>query len=109
MEAMLTDIWRPFDSTQEESWGEMATELNKTVTGLHEISISRKRQVIAAMGPTQGHWNSCPNGHVYNIGDCGNATVESNCPDCHKRWIAQLEIIQLQKPKLENIRIGESY
>ena len=92
MEAMLTDIWRPFDSSQEKKWGELTTELNKTVTGLRGISISVKGQVVAGMGPTQGHWYSCPNGHVYNIGNCGGDTVESNCPDCHERWIARLRM-----------------
>lgn len=84
MEKILTDIWRPFNGTQEERWKELTTQLKETMTGLG-ISEVEKREVVAAMGPARGHWYSCPNGHVYNIGDCGGATVEANCPDCHER------------------------
>ena len=69
----------------------MTNQLKETMTGLG-ISEVEKRQVVAAMGPARGHWNSCPNGHVYNIGDCGGATVEANCPDCNARWTVQLII-----------------
>ena len=24
----------------------------------------------------------CPNGHIYAIGECGGAMVESKCPEC---------------------------
>ena len=85
MEKILTDIWRPFNAGQEERWAELSTKLKETMTGLG-ISEVEKRQVVAAMGPAKGHWYSCPNGHVYNIGDCGGATVEANCPDCHERF-----------------------
>ena len=85
MEKILTDIWRPFNAGQEERWAELSTKLKETMTGLG-ISEVEKRQVVAAMGPAKGHWYSCPNGHVYNIGDCGGATVEANCPDCQERF-----------------------
>ena len=88
MEKILTDIWRPFNTSQEERWKELTNQLKETMTGLG-ISEVEKRQVVAAMGPARGHWYSCPNGHVYNIGDCGGATVEANCPDCHARWTVQ--------------------
>ena len=85
MEKILTDIWRPFNGTQEERWKELTSQLKETMTGLG-ISEVEKRQVVAAMGPARGHWYSCSNGHVYNIGDCGGATVEANCPDCNERF-----------------------
>ena len=91
MEKILTDIWRPFNRTQEKRWKELTNQLKETMTGLG-ISEVEKRQVVAAMGPARGHWYSCPNGHVYNIGDCGGATVEANCPDCHARLTLQLKI-----------------
>ena len=91
MEKILTDIWRPFNTSQEKRWKELTNQLNETMTGLG-ISEVEKRQVVAAMGPARGHWYSCPNGHVYNIGDCGGATVEANCPDCHARLTLQLKI-----------------
>ena len=34
------------------------------------------------MGLSKGHWNKCPNGHYYVIGECGGAMEESKCPDC---------------------------
>ncbi|KAJ1520684.1 hypothetical protein ONE63_003788 [Megalurothrips usitatus] len=34
------------------------------------------------MGMGKGHWFKCPNGHVYAIGDCGGATMESKCNEC---------------------------
>ena len=50
------------------------------------ISEVEKKEVVAAMGLSSGHWYSCPNGHVYAISDCGGATVESTCPDCRARF-----------------------
>ena len=41
--------------------------------------------IIKAMGLSKGHWYECPNGHVYAIGECGGATEESKCPECHAR------------------------
>ena len=84
MEDLLFDIWLPFNGTQEGRWKDLNSQLEKTMTGLG-ISEVEKRQVVAAMGEAKGHWYSCPNGHVYNIGDCGGATVVANCPDCNAR------------------------
>ena len=30
----------------------------------------------------QGHVFTCPNGHVYFIGECGGAMEESRCVEC---------------------------
>ena len=50
---------------------------------LHLTSKENKRlSIIKAMGLKQGHWYSCPNGHVYCITECGGAMVESRCPEC---------------------------
>lgn len=41
--------------------------------------------VVQAMAPDvgqKGHWYTCPNGHLYTIGECGGATQLSKCPDC---------------------------
>ena len=84
MEKLLTDIWKPFNSGQEERWKELTKELNKMMTGLG-ISEVEKQQVVGAMGLGRDHWYSCPNGHVYTIGDCGGATQTSNCPECRER------------------------
>ena len=86
MESLLFDIWLPFNGTQEARWKELTSQLEKTMTGLG-ISEVEKRQVVKAMGEAKGHWYSCPNGHVYNIGDCGGATVVAHCPDCGAEYV----------------------
>uniref|UniRef100_A0ACB8F7I5 Uncharacterized protein n=1 Tax=Sphaerodactylus townsendi TaxID=933632 RepID=A0ACB8F7I5_9SAUR len=48
------------------------------------LSEAERVQIVAAMGLRQGHWFKCRNGHVYAIGECGGATVESRCPACHE-------------------------
>ena len=40
-------------------------------------------EIIKATNIGRGHWNKCPNGHYYAIGDCGGAMQVSRCPDCH--------------------------
>ncbi|KAK2717012.1 NFX1-type zinc finger-containing protein 1-like isoform X2 [Artemia franciscana] len=41
-----------------------------------------RKMVVQAMGLKQGHWYKCPNGHIYCIGDCGVAMMESRCNEC---------------------------
>ncbi len=41
------------------------------------------KEIIEAIGLSRGHWNKCPNGHLYVIADCGGAMEEAKCPDCH--------------------------
>lgn len=62
----------------------IVNEAFKHSTGLG-ISLEEKNMVLQAMKLTRGHWFKCPNGHVYCIGDCGGATVESICPECKER------------------------
>ncbi|CAH0548132.1 unnamed protein product [Brassicogethes aeneus] len=57
-------------------------ELNKQVASNVEITDAERRSIVEAMGMTRGHWFKCPNGHVYAIGDCGGAMVESKCNEC---------------------------
>ncbi|KAK3584660.1 hypothetical protein CHS0354_001239 [Potamilus streckersoni] len=56
----------------------------KTICPLTGLGISEEERtkILQAMGLSKGHWFKCPNGHVYAIGDCGGATVESRCPEC---------------------------
>ncbi|CAM6099895.1 unnamed protein product [Calypogeia fissa] len=39
-------------------------------------------QAMAADVGERGHWYTCPNGHLYTIGECGGAMQQSKCPDC---------------------------
>ena len=75
---LLQDIWKPFTPKTEEEWKRLIQELGKATSGLG-ISPAERAQIVAAMGrdATSGHWYTCPNGHVYAIGDCGGAVVVS--------------------------------
>ena len=84
MLAMLSDIWTPFTEAQVAVWKELNAELKKSMSGLGVSDVER-REILAAMGLPQGHWYTCPNGHVYAIGECGGATQESTCPECGER------------------------
>ena len=53
----------------------------KLRTGLG-ITDEERQQIVKAMGMRQGHWFKCPNGHIYAIGECGGAMVESKCNEC---------------------------
>ncbi|XP_065578622.1 NFX1-type zinc finger-containing protein 1-like [Artemia franciscana] len=51
---------------------------------VHGVGIPdyERKMVVQAMGLKQGHWYKCPNGHIYCIGDCGGAMMESRCNEC---------------------------
>lgn len=38
-----------------------------------------------ALGLEARTWYECPKGHVYAIGNCGQADQESKCPECGAR------------------------
>ena len=40
------------------------------------------RQISAVLGVTAGQWYKCSKGHLYVIGECGEAMQKSMCPDC---------------------------
>lgn len=40
------------------------------------------REVGSGIGSFGGHWYTCPNGHIYTIGECGGAMETSTCPEC---------------------------
>ncbi|XP_052785302.1 NFX1-type zinc finger-containing protein 1-like [Mya arenaria] len=52
-----------------------------------ELGISEEERImiVKAMELQKGHWFKCRKGHVYAIGDCGGATMESRCPECNSR------------------------
>jgi hypothetical protein len=43
------------------------------------------KTIVKAIGGKKGSWYKCPNGHIYNIGECGGATVEGRCNECNER------------------------
>ena len=74
---LVNNIWSLFSEAQVAVWKELNAELGKTISWLSDVE---RREIPAAVGLGQGHWYTCHNGHVYAIGDCGGATVESICP-----------------------------
>ena len=73
---LVNNIWSLFSEAQV-VWKELNAELGKTISWLSDVE---RREIPAAVGLGQGHWYTCHNGHVYAIGDCGGAIVESICP-----------------------------
>ena len=50
--------------------------------GVCGISQEEERMVVNAMNSKKGTWHLCPNGHLYNIGQCGGAMEQGRCPEC---------------------------
>ncbi len=65
-----------------------AKEAERLMKDLRTLTPEEIAAIVNAVGEGgagwyQGtHWNTCPNGHLYVIGDCGGAMVQSKCPDC---------------------------
>ncbi|XP_076063757.1 NFX1-type zinc finger-containing protein 1-like isoform X2 [Oratosquilla oratoria] len=74
---------KKFEKITEKLVVNLMKEAEKYVGGLG-ISEEDRQEIIKAIGLRQGHWYKCPNGHVYCIGDCGRAVVESRCPECRE-------------------------
>ena len=50
--------------------------------GLDAPTPEEIKQIVAAIGGRKGAWYKCPNGHFYNIGDCGGAMQVAKCIEC---------------------------
>ena len=46
------------------------------------LTIEERSMIIKAIGAKPGSWYKCPNGHYYQIGECGGAMQISKCPEC---------------------------
>ena len=46
------------------------------------LTIDERRMIIKAIGAKTGSWYKCPNGHYYQIRECGGAMQTSKCPEC---------------------------
>ena len=40
------------------------------------------KTIEGIMGPSQGHWYKCRNGHPYYVGDCGGLNQRGICIEC---------------------------
>ena len=60
------------------------SELLKSVQGRQQIplTIEERKMIISAIGAKPGSWYKCPQGHFYNIGECGGAMQIGKCPEC---------------------------
>ncbi|XP_046388077.1 NFX1-type zinc finger-containing protein 1-like isoform X2 [Ischnura elegans] len=70
---------------RKDRYGEVLEKLGKvnaTLASGVALSKSEMRQVVNAIGLHQGHWYRCPNGHVFSIGECGQAMQLGRCADC---------------------------
>ncbi|WVQ96520.1 hypothetical protein IAU59_003625 [Kwoniella sp. CBS 9459] len=71
----------------EEEWSNVVNMAEKGAK-VPELSLAEKREIFRAMSadaPANGaatRWMSCPNGHPYAVGDCGQANQGGNCPEC---------------------------
>jgi hypothetical protein len=54
------------------------SKLNKIIPGIS------KKQMLEIMSIAGGNWYTCPNGHLYSIGECGRPMEASNCPECNQ-------------------------
>ncbi|KAI1714328.1 NFX1-type zinc finger-containing protein 1 [Ditylenchus destructor] len=48
------------------------------------ISEAERIQIVKAVGYDVRKWYKCSKGHLYGIGDCGRAVVQSQCPECNE-------------------------
>ncbi|XP_059152113.1 NFX1-type zinc finger-containing protein 1-like [Physella acuta] len=61
----------------------LCEELIKLVPDTHlALTHEQRMEIIRAVNVSRGAWYTCPNGHIYAIGECGQAMEESKCPDC---------------------------
>ena len=78
---MLTDLFCPFTEAEENKYRDLKKKLGEVLDlGLSEVE---RRQILHAMKDLhQGSWFKCSNGHVYAIGECGEALETAQCPEC---------------------------
>ena len=50
--------------------------------GLNKPTKEEIKTIVAALGSKKGSWYVCPNGHYYNIGECGGANQIGRCIEC---------------------------
>ncbi|KAJ7163577.1 hypothetical protein C8R43DRAFT_1171786, partial [Mycena crocata] len=65
-----------------EEWKKLEKNI-RADTFYEAVSLDEQMAVVRALNFSHvGHFYTCPNGHVYVIGECGGATVRSRCPEC---------------------------
>ncbi|KAF8588736.1 hypothetical protein K439DRAFT_1651802 [Ramaria rubella] len=55
----------------------------KADTFYNAVTQDEFTQIVKAFNFSHvGHWYTCPNGHIYVIGECGGAMQVASCPEC---------------------------
>ncbi|KAJ6587167.1 hypothetical protein DFH09DRAFT_248112 [Mycena vulgaris] len=68
---MISDEWRKVEKSI------------RADTFYEPLSLDERMAVVKALNFSHaGHFYTCPQGHVYVIGECGGATERSRCPEC---------------------------
>lgn len=62
---------------------EMITSWKALVSDI--VTVDFLKTIMNPLGLTAGHFFTCPNGHIYAVGECGGTMQESICPDCKAR------------------------
>lgn len=71
-----------YDATQDTLVKSALEALNKAANNGLAITEIERREIVAAIGLSPGHWFKCAKGHIYAIGECGGAMEEAKCPEC---------------------------
>ena len=68
----------------EESTYERMLEALRDMLGKYKVRLTfdERQSIIKAISARSGSWYKCPNGHYYQIGECGGAMQTSKCPEC---------------------------
>ncbi|KAK7005664.1 hypothetical protein R3P38DRAFT_3038842 [Favolaschia claudopus] len=68
--------------TIENEWKNLQQSIERD-TFYAPVSLDEQMAVVRAFNFTHsGHFYTCPQGHVYVIGECGGAMERSRCPEC---------------------------
>jgi len=46
------------------------------------VSRLNQEEIIEIMGISGGRWYTCPEGHLYSVGECGMPMQDTSCPEC---------------------------
>ena len=72
---------RLVDETDYSTYFERIQSINRCYD-LERPTIEEVRVIVKALNAKRGSWYKCPNGHYYNIGECGGAMQEGQCIEC---------------------------
>ncbi|KAG8784877.1 hypothetical protein FRC19_000650 [Serendipita sp. 401] len=65
-------------------WEDLVTTLKRPAVFYSAVSEKELQEVVGSFKEFshRGHWYTCPNGHIFTIGECGGAMQISRCHEC---------------------------